>query len=169
MKKLIYNKDNLSEKDITEVVTRVKALIVNSDQEILIAYSNNDYQFPGGHAFKNEKLLDALKREIKEETGIVIDKLNPSLVVSKIYYCKDHPQKNNNRKAEIFYYLIHTDLKPDLNNTSYTEDEIKGNYKLKYYSLDDALIELKRNIEVNGDKKGISKDMIDVIDLTFYK
>ena len=65
--------------------------------------------------------------------------------------------------------MIHTDLKPDLNNTSYTEDEIKGNYKLKYYSLDDALIELKRNIEVNGDKKGISKDMIDVIDLTFYK
>lgn len=168
MKEIIDNRDNLKESDMNELVVRVKALILNSNNEILIAYSDNDYQFPGGHVEKNEELLDALKREIREETGIILDKIEPILVYKKIGYYKDHPRKNNNRKTEIYYYLIHSDLKPNLNNTSYTADEIKGNYRLSYYSLENALTILKRNIEVSGDKKGISRDMIDVINLTFF-
>ena len=39
----------LKEEDMTEVVKRVKILLRNSNNEVLLAYSHNNYQFPGGH------------------------------------------------------------------------------------------------------------------------
>lgn len=49
MKKIIMNNSDLEESEITEVVTRVKGLIINSNDEILLGYLDNNYQFPGGH------------------------------------------------------------------------------------------------------------------------
>ena len=70
MKEIITNKDNLKENEITEVVKRVKVLLINSNNEILLGYSHHDYQFPGGHVEENEELIDTVKREVLEETGI---------------------------------------------------------------------------------------------------
>ena len=53
MKEIITNKYNLKEEEMTEVVKRVKILIINSNNEILLGYSHNDYQFPGGHVEDN--------------------------------------------------------------------------------------------------------------------
>ena len=79
MKQIITNKYNLTNKDMTEVVKRVKVLFVNSNNEILLAYSHNSYQFPGGHVEENETLIQAVKREVLEETGIILvnDSLEP--------------------------------------------------------------------------------------------
>ena len=49
MKEIITNKYNLKEEDLTEIVKRVKVLLINSNSEILLGYSHNEYQFPGGH------------------------------------------------------------------------------------------------------------------------
>lgn len=57
MKQIITNKYNLKDSDMTEIVKRVKILIINSKNEILLAYSHNDYQFPGGHVEENETLI----------------------------------------------------------------------------------------------------------------
>ena len=55
MMEIIKNKHKLQENDITEVVKRVKILLINSNNEILLGYSHNDYQFPGGHVEANEE------------------------------------------------------------------------------------------------------------------
>lgn len=50
-------------------------LIFNSKDEILLIKSykqKNKYVIPGGHIMVGEKIEDALKREIKEETGLDI-------------------------------------------------------------------------------------------------
>ncbi len=62
MKQIITNKYNLTDSDMTEIVKRVKILIINSKNEILLAYSHNDYQFPGGHVEENETLIQAINR-----------------------------------------------------------------------------------------------------------
>lgn len=76
----IYNTDNLSIKDIDEKTTRARAIIVNSNKEVLMCYSNgrNHYEFPGGHLEFGENLIEGLKREILEETGIEIEDENES-------------------------------------------------------------------------------------------
>ena len=76
MKEITYNYDNLNDKDINNVVTRVKVLMINSKQELLLGYSHKTYQFPGGHLEKNESLEDCVKRELLEETGIKVETTN---------------------------------------------------------------------------------------------
>ena len=73
MKKVIYNYDNLKENEVDEVVIRCKGLIINDNNQIMLGHSHNTYQFPGGHLKDGETLLDCLKREIKEETGIELE------------------------------------------------------------------------------------------------
>ena len=66
----IYNYDNLTSDAIDETTTRARAIIINSNREVLMCYSNGlqHYEFPGGHLEKNETLEESLKRKILEET-----------------------------------------------------------------------------------------------------
>ena len=109
MKKIINNQYNLKESDVTETVKRVKVLLINSNNEILLGYSHNDYQFPGGHVEMGENLLQTVKREIMEETGIVLNNLDINPFAKMISYYKDWPKKGKNRKIEIYYYELKTD------------------------------------------------------------
>ena len=77
MKEIITNDYNLKEEDMTEVVRRVKLFIVNSNNEILLGYSHNEYQCPGGHVEENEDLISAINREMKEETGLDLLEIEP--------------------------------------------------------------------------------------------
>ena len=56
----------------------VGALILNPDGEVLLMRSHkwrNMYVIPGGHIELGERMEDALRREILEETGLAIDEL----------------------------------------------------------------------------------------------
>ncbi len=165
MKQIITNKYNLTDKDMTEVVKRVKVLFVNSNNEILLAYSHNSYQFPGGHVEENETLIQAVKREVLEETGIILvnDSLEP--FACTIGYYKDWPEESKNRKIEIYYYEIKTDEKPNLANTKYTENEKDGNFELRYIPLTNVEEVLRKNAEKYGDKHGIAKEMFKLFDI----
>lgn len=163
MKEIIVNKHNLKEEDITEVVKRVKCLIINSNNEILLGYSHNTYQFPGGHVEDDEELKSAVIREVKEETGIEITSVNKPPFALLTGYYKDWPSKGKNRKIEIYYYLIETDEEVNLENTNYTKSEKEGNFEIRRVSLDKVEEELQNNIEKYGDSKGIEHDNLEII------
>ena len=67
MKKLVTNQYSLKEEDMTEVVKRVKILLRNSNNEVLLAYSHNNYQFLGGHVEERETLIETVNREITKK------------------------------------------------------------------------------------------------------
>ena len=73
MKRIIYNADQVSEKEVTDSVVRVKAILINSLDEVLLGYSYHQYQFIGGHVEEGETLESAISREVLEETGILLD------------------------------------------------------------------------------------------------
>lgn len=162
MKQLITNKYNLTDSDMTEVVKRVKVLLVNSNNDVLLGYSHNNYQFPGGHVEENKTLVQAVNREVLEETGIELNITNIEPFACAIGYYKDWPAEGKNRKIEIYYYEVKTDEKPNLENTDYTENEKDGNFELRYIPLLNVENVLRTNAEEYGDKKGIAREMIDL-------
>ena len=160
---IINNKYNLSESDITEVVKRVKVLLINSKNELLLGYSHNNYQFPGGHVEEKETFWQTVLREIKEETGIKIECPANAPFAETIGYYKDWPEEGKNRKIEIYYYEIITDERPNLEKTDYTKNEKDGNFELRYVHLSRVEKELKDNIQKHGDKKGIAREMLELL------
>ena len=165
METIIYNKNNLEEKDITEVVKRVKLFMINSKNEILMGYSHNEYHCPGGHVEEGESLIDAINREVEEETGIVLNLKELTPFACTLGYYKDWPEEGKNRKTEIYYYEIKTDEKPNLSNTHYDEGELEGNFELKYIPLDKVEEEFIKNSNIYGDKHGIKKEMLKIFEI----
>lgn len=165
MKKIITNDYNLKEEDMTEIVKRVKVLLVNSKNELLLGYSHHEYQFPGGHVEDGEDFVDAINREVKEETGIELNLEEVEPFACTLGYYKDWPSIGNNRKIEIYYYEIKTDKKPNLDNINYTESEKEGNFELRYIPIGDVENELIENANIYGNKHGITKEMLKVFEI----
>ncbi len=163
MKEIIYNNDNLTDKDITETVIRTKALIINNGN-IYLGNEDNKYQFPGGHLEKNETLEECLKREILEETGISIEDNEINEPFMKVTFMnKDWPEIGKNRKAEIYFYAIKTNKMPDISKTKYTDNEKKNNFRIDIVPLNESIKVIEDNIPNNEMNKVIAPDMVNAI------
>jgi len=162
MKEIIHNEDNLKQENINNVVKRAKVLIINSNDEFLLAKVNNDIHVVGGHVDKNETDQETIIREVKEETGIDIAFNEEKPFINIKYICKNYPKNNVNTLFSANYYIIKCDLKPDLNNTSLEPGEINGNFKLLYVHKDKAIDMLESSLEVCKNKN-VVHDTIDVI------
>ena len=69
----------------------VGALVVNEKGEVLIVRSHkwgDKYTVPGGHIELGERAEDAIKREVKEETGLEAEPIE-LLIVQQAIYPKD--------------------------------------------------------------------------------
>lgn len=160
MTEYIDNKNKLKDIEIDEVVTRVKVLLINSKNELLLGLSYGTYQFPGGHLEEGEELNNCVKREMLEETGINIDTsdLLPFFVIK--HYSKNYNNTNKNRLSLIYYYVIHTNEGYHLENTHYTEEEQDGNFSLKYVKIDDIEEILIQSIPNNPINEIITREML---------
>lgn len=75
----------------------VGALIFNTEEKIFLMRSHkwrNKYVLPGGHVELGEKIEDALRREVKEETGLDIYDIDfvlfQEFIYDKLFWKKKH-------------------------------------------------------------------------------
>ena len=163
MRQILINDDNLSLSDLDYEVTRVKGLIINSKNEILIAYNNNTYQFPGGHVGNSEDMRSALLRGIKEETGINISEINgPFMQI--VTYAKNYFGTEKNVYNSIFYYRVLCDDVPNLDETNYDELERLSDFNLYYIAFDDLEDFLHEALDSGKINVGICKEMLLVLE-----
>ena len=162
MKEIIYNDDNLKDADINNIVKRAKLLIINSNDEILLACTRGNYHIVGGHVENNESYDECIIREVKEETGIILnfEERIPYLVIK--YMCKDYPEVGKNSLFVANYYVIKTDLKPNLDYVVLTDDEREGNFQLKYIHKNEVIKFLYDALETCSSKNVIN-DTIEAI------
>ena len=163
MKAIIYNHNNLKEEEIDETVIRTKALIINSNDEIMLGFCDNTYQFPGGHLKEGETLLECLRREVREETGIDLEELNLKPFAKITYYSRNYRDTAKNRKNEIYYFIIKTNAKVNKNNIELDEFEKKGNYTIKLISLNKVEEVLVGNIDSKPINKTIVEEMLTIL------
>jgi nucleoside triphosphatase len=135
----------------------VGAVIFNGGKILLCKSKkwNNKYVIPGGHIEIGERMEDALRREILEETGLVIYDISPLGVQEFINDESFHEDKHF-----IFIdFICRTDTrKVDLNEESESYcwislDEIE-NYELGGYTSD-LLQEIK-----NGNSSSHKREML---------
>lgn len=165
-----YNPNNLDEKDIEEFGLKIRLLIKNDKDEILVANYGGAYLLPGGKVDDNEFVMEALKREIKEEVGFDIKESLISLVTTFNYYQKDYPKRNGkvlNRKITTYYYK--TNMNVDLNKyeRKLTEKEVKGKFKLEWIKESDLEIVIRNNPKgkENPRESFISNELLKVLDV----
>lgn len=163
MERILYNKDNLTKEDINKEITRMKVLLINDNNEVMIGYSGNVYMFIGGHLEKNESFLDCLNREIEEETGMELDLKNLNPFLKTEMYCKNYFQKGINVNCIIYFFAVRCNSKINLKNTNYTEEEIVGNFEIKKIKLDNFEKEIISNYEKYPLAKGIGIELLNAM------
>ena len=159
MKIKIFNNSKIKEESINDRVIRVKAILVNSKKEILLGEAFTTIQFPGGHLEDGETLAEGLKREVREETGIVLtENYEPFFAIK--HFLKDYPVIGNNRSIEIYYFYINIDDNYDLNNIYLDDQEKNGEFKLYYVPIKKLKKVLYKNIDLLDINRVVTEEML---------
>jgi ADP-ribose pyrophosphatase YjhB (NUDIX family)/N-acetylglutamate synthase-like GNAT family acetyltransferase len=162
MKKVVYNNDNLNESDINRVSKRIKAIITNDNDEILLACNNSNYHLPGGHIEGNEENIECLKRELKEELGADVSLDNINQIFTILYYNKDYPEKGINTKTESVYYEVNEKVILNNDETNYDDNERKGGFHTRYIKKDEILGFLKNSL-IHATNEAVPRDTLIVL------
>jgi 8-oxo-dGTP pyrophosphatase MutT (NUDIX family) len=102
----------------------VRAVIISKDR-ILMAHlkKNNEYKFPGGGREKNETTEDAIQREVLEEVGYKVDKINGK-IGEVTEYDEAKEGGNNIFKMISEYYSVEVNETPEGQNLEEYEKEL---------------------------------------------
>ena len=143
MKEVIFNNQNLSDEDIQIFENKVKVIIKNSKDELLVCKRNGVIHFIGGKVENNETCQEAAIREIAEETGIAISVSDISLqpFFRMKQYQQNYYNSGKNCLLSITYLLCDTDEKFDYDKRNLDEYESK-----KYTSFNDFFMRKIKNI-----------------------
>ena len=125
---------NFREVIILPIVDNKYFLLIKAKRKLLKYYN---YEFPAGSfSSKKETSLKAAKRELEEETGIVLKKFN------KFYKLKSILQIPNRSKLPIFSYYVN--LKRDqIKNSKFQNNEVRGIQLVTLKKLFDLIIKGK--------------------------
>ncbi|MBW6440808.1 NUDIX hydrolase [Patescibacteria group bacterium] len=114
-------------------------LIYNDKNQILLAQHTPEFgeghywYIPGGTANKGENAIDALRREIKEETNIDIS------IIGKLVYVVKHTNYKRAWYSDIYVYKI-KDWSGDIKINDPDGDTVK----LKWFDAKQAIIAIKK-------------------------
>lgn len=75
------------------------------------------------------------------------------------YYNKNYHNSGNNRKNDIYYYVIRTVEKVNLNNINLTDGDIDGNFTVRVIPLDNVKQVFIDSIKDNPINEVIVKEM----------
>lgn len=166
---ITINEENLSFHEIDEYNHKVRAILIDEQNQILICNYGGIYLLPGGSIDNNETIQSAITRELKEELGQFYDNTELNYFLKLNYFQKNYPKRDgsvSNRLIKTYYYI--GEYKPLLNcKQNLTNREEKDNFRLKLVSLEDLETIISSNISNNPRKKFFQKELLTI--LTYLK
>jgi 8-oxo-dGTP pyrophosphatase MutT (NUDIX family) len=134
----------------------VRAVIIHGDKILLVQSNVGDYKFPGGGVEKNENHLEALTREVTEETGyrhvIVGEKVG--VVTERMI---DEYDKSAVFEMTSHYYLC--ELKDDEKGSQKLDDyELEQEFTPHWVEIADAITKNKEVISHSKQRRWIHRE-----------
>lgn len=133
---IIINEDGLFNEDINERSSKVRALLFDENDNILVANYGNVFLLPGGSIDEGETLEDALIRELSEELGVSYSKEELSYLNSIEFYQREYPKRDGSIKNRLVTTHFYTGMYKGINKQSLTEKEKKDNFHLELLPVD---------------------------------
>lgn len=169
MDKLIIKLENIDENIIFKKVKKVRGIIFNYENKLLITKYAGIYMLPGGKVDDKETELFSLSRELKEELGISINENNIEPFLNIYNYAYQYVERNGSITNKLFdtnYYIINGIDDINISNRNLTENEKNGNFEILFINVEDIEYLLKSNNILNERKKYFDEELRTVIN--FY-
>lgn len=148
MKNLIINDENLKIEEIEKFNQKVRAILIDDNNQILVANYGKVILLPGGSIDDNESIFEAIIRELIEETGQNYEREELTYLTCLNYFQKNYPERNGtfkNRLVKTHYFSANfKSIEQSLQKL--TNNEKKDNFKLELIPLDS----LEKTILENG-------------------
>lgn len=120
-----YNDDDLKDNEIDEVITRVKAFIISSKNNMIVGNDEDGFQLLGGYVYEGEDIVESLSKIIYSQSGIQLDGKDTIEPFYEIrYYNKDYKGSGNNRLSDLIYFCVKTDKLPNFKKLKLSDKEI---------------------------------------------
>lgn len=114
----------------------VRGVIIKDNKILMVHSKNQDYKFPGGGIKKDEGHIEALKREVEEETGYVCSKISEQIGIV-IEKSKDKYFNDRIFKMVSYYYIAEVlNIRKPQKLDPY---EAKLEFKPEWVNIDDAI------------------------------
>jgi len=107
--------------------------VVIKDEKVLLVPQWDGYDFPGGGVEKGETLEEALLREVKEETGLTVEK--DRIIACEQDFFRDYRYKNVSYHSILMYFLC---VNPEGEISADGFDELEKGYARKAEWIDIA-------------------------------
>lgn len=149
------NKNNSVINDNWSEFKKVRAIIENNNK-FAITEEGGKIIFPGGKCDKDEDYIDAITRELQEETGITFNKNDLTEIIRLETFYEDFYDYRTDSKTPrhtiTYYYYVKTNEFINENNLSLTESEITENFKINFVSKEELikLLNEKHENATNG-------------------
>lgn len=113
--------------------------IIFRDNKIALVYSEKEhyYKFPGGGINDNEDKINALIREVREETGMIVIPESVREFGSVLRRQKSLASENTIFEQENFYYFCETEH--DIHSQNLDDYEKEAGFVLRCVDIDDAI------------------------------
>lgn len=140
MKEIIINKGKLKDEEVTNVVDKSRIVLRNDNGEIVLTRFGRVYFLPGGKIEVTEDPVEAIKREVKEETNIdiLLDDIEPFVLVK--HYLRDYELNDGtivNRLVNTYYFTGFTS-KEDIEYFNLTLNEKHDNLKAFFIEMEEG-------------------------------
>lgn len=164
---LIINNENLEINEIDETNSKVRAILVDEENRVLIANYGGVILFPGGSIDNGENINQAIIRELCEETGTLYEEADLTFLIQLDFFQRNYIKRNGVKKNRLVKtsYFYGTYKSVELISQCLTEKEKKDGFKLQLVSLSELEKMVLENHNDNPRNSYFQREMIEITKL----
>ncbi|MBK7958170.1 MAG: NUDIX domain-containing protein [Bacteroidetes bacterium] len=137
-------------------ITAAGGLVVNSKGELLFIFRQGKWDLPKGKLDPNESIEKAAVREVEEETGIMIDKIEKPLIITYHTYKNQHGTVLKENHWFVMSVKDDTNLKPQIEEgITHVEwiaiDNLAKVYDNSFNSIKDVIAKYIKKLKPTGE------------------